>query len=184
MVEMIETPLGEVRISVKSNCIHTISIGDMPKEIGNGMSIEQTQAVLISIEPRSDFIIAEITCKLDCFEYKGTASSGQYLDCIEWFGENWHQTMGTEDADALKLRYPEIELEEVPYPIEYSDDGITIKLNVRKVSQTMTLHVLVSSKACLMSVIALLGILRIALISWSRMLSEVKSNCIEIIGIT
>jgi len=144
---MLETPLGQVRISVKSNCIHTISIGDMPKEMENGMSIEQTQAVLISIEPSSDFVITEIACKLDCSKYKGTASSGQYLDCIEWFGENWHQTLGTEDTEALKLRYPEIELDEVPYPIEYSDDGFTINLNVRKASKTMTLHFLVSSKS-------------------------------------
>lgn len=145
ITENIETPLGAVKVSVTSNSSSAITVGEMPKEIENGMFIEYSEAALITVNPNSGALRIKLSCELIDASSKGTSSTGQYLDCIEWFSDKWHVTLGTEDDEILRYRYSEFEF--IENSIEYHDSRIILNLEVLNVQEAMSLHVIVSSKS-------------------------------------
>ena len=144
--ETIKSPIGTVSITVTSNGRVTISKGQMPKTLENGMSIEYSESVLISVVPTTHCLGIKVSCVLNTSDIISTSATGECLDCIEWFNKIWHMTLGTEDTDNLQNRYPHIDIQTIPYPIKYNDSGIIMDLVLMNVPDVVSLHVIVSAK--------------------------------------
>ena len=71
-----------MKVLVRSNSISTITAGEMPKEIENGMFIEYSDAALITVNLISGTLKTKLSCELIGANSKGTPSAGQHLDCV------------------------------------------------------------------------------------------------------
>lgn len=143
---LIQTPLGTFEVSANSNSDIRLATVDLPSEYPNGMKVDKSVACLLTVEPRSETIDIEFSAILLESLFVGAPASGEHLDCIEWETEHWHVTLGAEDQEVLCSRYPAQEIPEDPYPIDYSNSGLTLYLSFRENQKEMTFHFVITYK--------------------------------------
>ncbi len=102
-------------------------------------SVQRSRAILLRAKVANESQL-EFECELD-EPIKGQPASGQYLDAQEWIYNSSILAIGTDDAEMLEMRFPQLSLDSVAvYPVEYKQSGFKIKLENIPKNSSISLH--------------------------------------------
>ncbi len=149
--EIIRTQIGNVGFKVHASdgdiSNASIAIAEIEPLIPQGMEIEGSIGVLLTLVSPSEIKDLKFSCVWSDNEAKGDACSGEGLDAWEWESEGQLVVIGTEDGEWLFSRLNLGELTRDNYPVSMDTNRITIELDQYPANTELTLHFVVSSNS-------------------------------------
>lgn len=144
----ITTKIGTLSFSVIAKVGDTSRAKIRTKEITprlpEGMSVESSTLVLLTMPASVPIEKLKFTCKLSGFFPKGYGCTGEGLDAWEWEYENRLVVIGTEDGDWLESRLKLDEINRENYPVNFDQEKIVIEIEKYSQGGMFSLHFVVS----------------------------------------
>ena len=151
---LVETPIGNLSFSAKADghpldaSASAFRVGEVQPRLPTGMSVTQSVAVLLSVQPQELLRNVQVTATWETeLIGEGSPTSGERLDAQEWHWGGWTVVLGTEDFEALTARLPACDFREDNYPVSYNPTGLLITVPVVPAGSIATLHFIVAVNA-------------------------------------
>ena len=142
--QTIGTPLGNIQVRTTGAAHVVMDIIKPDIQLPAGMSVDSVVAVLIQISALESLSNVRCECSWDRSPTTGDPETGECLDAQSWDCGGHRVTIGTEDLEALTRRLPNLGITESPYPIVYSDSGLTIVIQTVPRDTEFALHFVIA----------------------------------------
>ena len=150
-LSILNTPLGKISFSVlvdgdaytgTSALVEDFLVSpNLPID----MSVGSCSAVLLKAQFPTTIRELKFICRWEHAVPYGDRNSGEGLDAQSWDDENHIVMIGTEDADFLGARRPDLKIRVEDEPIEYLTNGFVISLSQIPAHKPISLHYVVAT---------------------------------------
>ncbi len=142
--QTIGTPLGDIQVRTTGADHVVMNVVKPEIQLPAGMSVDSVVAVLIQISALESLSNVRCECTWDRSPTTGDRETGECLDAQSWDCGGHRVTIGTEDHEALTRRLPNLGITESPYPVIYSDSGLTIVIQTVPRDTEFSLHFVIA----------------------------------------
>jgi hypothetical protein len=152
--QIIETPLGNFRVAISSDCellnfngkVQLLSenyVSDLPA----AMSVDNCRVILMSVNSSEKIKKLSLSCTKFPSEKSiegADPESGEGLDALSWSGEGHIVMLGTEDEERILSRLENKSINIEACFIEYLSNGLRINIDALPNDKALTLHFAIS----------------------------------------
>lgn len=117
------------------------SVAFAPK-LPAGMTVSACTAVLLQVRPGKDIQSLRLHAALATGAL-ASACTGEYLDAQEWSDGQSRVVIGTEDSQALDVRYPEVGFASI-LSVDFGPQSMTLKIDRLSLLPAASFHFIVA----------------------------------------
>lgn len=129
----VETNLGQIQVTASvvtpasDNIGTSLEIVKVPPRLAEGMVVRNCVAALLRIGGSVELQSIELSLSLRT-SLRGSPCTGERLEAQEWSDGEHMLVVGTEDGEALGLRYPKLQLGDQNI-VDYTPNSMSLKLS-------------------------------------------------------